>query len=1115
MLVIRRVRKNKTFALKTHLKKRTVLVLLVTVTALFLSMPEFSSHNSYQVHTPLPYLIQNSETGASPDAQIIGSANQSQLLSVMVSLQYRNQRQLNEYLDNLQSPSSPYFHRYLSVSQFANLYSPSAGEYYRYVEYFTARGFYVTTYEDRVSIGLSGSVGQFEDLFGATLGVYAGTHGKFYAPVSEISLPVYYGKISAVVGLSDQFKASISPLFEGSGSTQTLYGADFQAAYHLSELYKNYGYPINETIATILWSGTNSAGQSVGPYVPSNIQTYIRNNTPSNEPRAKILYYNFSKAPAPGPNAANDTTGANVESTLDIEMAASLAPGSSIVEVYGPEPTLAYLDQALANILNPSYNSTVNSALKNVSVISNSWGTSDMNNTLWSQYEAEAAARGITVFASSGDNGNTPSQYPSFPASSAFDGYGTVAVGGTFTTLSGSSSLNGSGTTAILTQSVWYNLPHQGNGTQGGVSENYSEPSWQINSPDASGVIASSSSITGLSTGRGTPDISADGANMTIYLSLAGTTGYYTVDGTSIASPLVAAEFAVIDHSSGERVGFVDPALYQIGNAQYNGTYSSRGPFYFVHNGSNHDFPALNGYNLVTGWGSVNAYNFMMDYLQMGKAALNFTESGLPTGTEWYVNVSGRNLSTSGTYISEILPYGNYSYNVGNALSYHEFPSSGKMDLSSPYYNLTGYFSSKKYNVSFEEVGLTIGTPWYVSFNGSQNTSTGSIINFTSYIGEYNFTIPALNQFIPSMGNGYITILNSSVSISIIFERIYNVTFVSTGLKNGTFWGISLSGSTAYTNHNELIVKLTNGTYKFYVSGLDGYVSNITNGTVTISGSAASVFLTWYPAYNVTFVSIGLGSGTTWGIHLLNSTIYSRNASIITEERNGSYTFYPIGSSSYYPLKSPGNFSIAGSAVSINVYFKDPSEYDVNFYEQGLPSGLKWSVYVNGTKFSSSDSVITDIVPNGTYSYIVGILSGFKSSTAGGTINVMGRNVSINVTFRAVVTGVNFVLLNYGASIPWHVEINGSVEGDFNANSSNLTIPLPSGSYTYMLILGNGNSTPVSSGSFVISGSSVTIYVNLTYSTTQQTIDLIYGISIFSVGLVFIGIGIISSRRKK
>ena len=300
MLVMLRVIKNKTLAMKTHLKKRTMLVLLVTVTALFLLMPEFSSHNSYQVHTSIPYLIQNSETGASPDAHIISSVNQNQLLSVMVSFQYRNQRQLNEYLDNLQNPSSPYFHHYLSAGQFADLYSPSAGEYYRYVEYFMARGFSVTTYEDRVSIGLSGSAGQFEDLFGTTLDVYAGTHGKFYASVSEISLPVYYGKISAVVGLSDHYKASISPLFEGSGSAQTFYGADFQSAYHLSELYKNYGYPINETIATILWSGTNSAGQSVGPYVPSNIQTYIRNNTPSNEPRAKILYYNFSKAPAQG-----------------------------------------------------------------------------------------------------------------------------------------------------------------------------------------------------------------------------------------------------------------------------------------------------------------------------------------------------------------------------------------------------------------------------------------------------------------------------------------------------------------------------------------------------------------------------------------------------------------------------------------------------------------------------------------------------------------------------------------------------------------------------------------------------------------------------------------------
>jgi subtilase family serine protease len=871
---------------KSKFDRDIPLMLAVFVVALFLLLPSFHSHTGIRYSPSDPYIIPDFESGVISGLSPIAAENPSLKLNVMVSLQYSNQGELDNFLVNLQNPSSPVYHHYLTAKEFIDTYSPSSSEYYRYVNYFIFRGFSVTTYADRVSIDLSGSVGQFENLFGTTINVYSIHNGTFYAPSSTLSLPVNYGDISSVVGLSDQFTAHIAPLFQVSGSSESLYGSDFQNAYHLSSLYQKYGYPTNETIATILWSGTNSSGQSVAPYVPADIQHYISNNIPSSEPRAKIYYYNFSGAPAPGPSAVYDVTNADIESTLDLEMAASLAPGASIVEVYGPQPKLSYLDEAFANILNPSYNSTVNSALKNVSVISNSWGTNDTTNTLWSQYEEEAAARGITVFASSGDDGNSPSYSPSFPASSAYNGYGTIAVGGTFTTLTGTASDNGTGTTGIETQSVWYNLPNPGNGTQGGVSAIYPEPSWQLDSPDASNVISSSSSLTSVSSGRGTPDLSGDGANMSIYISTSSGGYYATVDGTSIASPLVAAEFSVIDHSLGKNVGFVEPALYKMGNAEYNGSYQVNPPFYFVYNGSNHVFSALKGYSLVTGWGSLNAYNFFTDYSHPGKALVNFTESGLPSGTEWNVNISGHNISSVSTFITVNLSFGNYTYTIGNSLSYHEYPASGILDL------------------------------------------TASVQNIT-------------------------------------------------------------------------------------------------------------------------------------------------------------------------------------------VYFKKPSIYEVIFKEHGLPQGSLWIVYINGTKISSNTPSIIDFLKNGTYTYIIGILSGYQSTSAGGTFKISGNNVTINVSFLSFQTTANFVLLNYSSPVPWHVIINGTIQGDFYSNSSNLTVPLSSGMYTYQVILGDGNVTPVSSGHFIISGSSVTIYVNLSYSPRDQTIGLIYGISILSVGLIFVGLGIIEVRRRR
>ncbi|EQD78511.1 Peptidase S53 propeptide [mine drainage metagenome] len=327
-------------------------------------------------------------------------------------------------------------------------------------------------------------------------------------------------------------------------------------------------------------AGSEANGTIVAPFNPSDVSTYFANNLPAGEPKPSVYAYPVCGAPNPGPSSAKDVTGANVESTLDLEMAGSTAPGASIVEVYAATPCTSELNSAFASVLSPSYNTTVNNALSKVIAISNSWGATDCNDSTWMQYEMEASARGITVLASSGDNGNTPSPAPSFPASMSYDDFGTLAVGGSCTELSGTASSNGSGTTGIVTQSVWFNTPQAGNGSQGGVSKIFSEPDWQSTSSDANGVITGASSISGVPAGRGTPDIAGNGANMCIFLSTASTTGYYGVDGTSIASPLVAGQISVIDHSLGKPVGFVNPMLYGLGQEQYSGGLGAKPVFY-------------------------------------------------------------------------------------------------------------------------------------------------------------------------------------------------------------------------------------------------------------------------------------------------------------------------------------------------------------------------------------------------------------------------------------------------------------------------------------------------------------------------------------------------------
>ena len=81
--------------------------------------------------------------------------------------------------------------------------------------------------------------------------------------------------------------------------------------------------------------------------------------------------------------------------------------------------------------------------------------------------------------------------------------------------------------------------------------------------------------------------------------------------GVSVAAPLWAAIIALADQYAGRNLGFVNPALYQIGRSTYY-----HQAFHDVTTGSNTvTFPtqAITGYQAapgwdpVTGWGSPNA----------------------------------------------------------------------------------------------------------------------------------------------------------------------------------------------------------------------------------------------------------------------------------------------------------------------------------------------------------------------------------------------------------------------------------------------------------------------------------------------------------------------------
>ena len=1080
------------------------LVILMISSGLSISKVNYDSKKIRTADESKPLLIPNSVAGVVIGGDQIGFLPENKNLNVMVTFPFNNQSKLSFLLNSIQNEHSKLYHKFLTASEFERLFSPSSMEYSKYIDYFRKNGLSVTSYQDRVSIGLTGTASQFDSIFNTELVNFHSKNENYFAPNSQLKLSVNYGQILNIVGLNSMIKPSISPMFSGSNSTQILYGSDLQNAYHLKELYQQYGYPTNETIATILWSGTDSSGSSVAPYIPSDLSYYFLHNLPSNEPKPTVYGYPILGAPVPGGSASSDQSSAHLESTLDLEMVGSTAPGAKIVEVYGPSATLSDIDQAFAAILNPSYNATVDNALSKVVAISNSWGTSDTNDTTWMQYEEEAAARGITVLASSGDNGNTNSGAPSFPASMSYNNFGTMAVGGTNTILTGSDSLTGIGTTGIKNQSVWYGSPSSGDGSEGGVSAVFKEPSWQLNSSDSNSIISKYSSVNNVTSGRGTPDVASVAANMSIYVTSGSTSGYMTLWGTSIASPLTAGLIATVDHSIGTPEGFINPLLYKYGQMEFQGILKKPDPFYFIYNGSNAKYSAIKGYNLVVGWGSINAYNFVQDQLPIQVPyTVTFKENGLHSDLVWYVNLS--NGMKSGA-ISPGMDYtfkvynGTYSYFIGtNNFSFSTTNGSVKIDGSNVSVLVQFVMT---YKTSFSETGLPDTVTWYLKIN-DQLFGPITSSNFSVYLknGSYSFTINAPSGYVASPYLDSFLINGTPINIKGISFIPYN--YPSEYVRNKVKFNITnyLSENISATSTNPALVNFQTKSTQYVVNATSNEPESFGNYTINVK-KIEQMLINHEIAKDGGVISFILSGGTSFSYPGVNTqeTISTSKYKLLTLQ---TYTSSQESTLSYnntifrdnYPLptlklnfSSPGFITISSSysnsidgtysysktfQINFNVLYFNSTDtgysrdiineykgwnveistlnitsYRVVFNEKGLPYNSFW--YVNLTNGIDSGPIgvgstyVIDL-PNGTYNY--------TTTNTYNSYGAYGMEFSVSETSSNLIT-INFSNYTYmetfyekglGLNSFWYV----------NFTSGYFSGPIPSGS-SYKFILPNG-----------------------------------------------------------
>jgi subtilase family serine protease len=562
-------------------------------------------------------------------ARYVRKAPGDRKVHLSVHLRLPEQNRLERFLHDLYTPGARGYRDFVTPAQFRLTFAPNASTVSSVAAWLKDAGLRVTaTPAHRLYVDAVGSVAQVERAFGVREGLYRYQGHVLRATTDAPAVPASLAPSIGYIGGLDESDALLVPAFQrdtpspkaapGPGystpgpcstfwadATATVspaahqYGADLPwtpCGYTPAQLRAAYG--IDET-------SLNGRGATVGvvdafasPTIVEDVNMFADVfGLPPLVPGD-----NFTQIVHPGTyhvgESILDPQGWYGEESLDIEWVHAIAPRADIVYA-GANNNVTPLDHALEDLI----------ASNGVDIVTNSWGIRGEYQAPGHVYAFEAsfeqaAAQGISVLFSSGDDGDVAAStgiaQGSWPATSPF----VTAVGGTSLGLRNAGGAKhewGWGTyTSLLTGaddetdanvqgSSWDPWPPEFlYGSGGGVSVHFAQPDYQegvVPNALATGTTTlGGDAIEFAAPHRVVPDVSMVGDPNTgaLYGQTYDVSGDPYIDagctplpgnreyclrrigGTSLSSPMFAGVLALVDQALGDRLGFANPALYGI-----------------------------------------------------------------------------------------------------------------------------------------------------------------------------------------------------------------------------------------------------------------------------------------------------------------------------------------------------------------------------------------------------------------------------------------------------------------------------------------------------------------------------------------------------------------------
>jgi subtilase family serine protease len=535
----------------------------------------------------------------------LGRVESSHPQTLTVILKTQNQAAFDKVVEALYDPESPTYHQWLTEKELAK-YAPTAAQFEVVKKELVKQGFsVVSTDPQNFSIRVSGNTTAVESAFQTELHSFRLNGKTFQAHTRDAQLTGEAGELVDSVSGIDRHQvhtmfttvenplthkplhtkvvtpSSVATVLAGSitdvGLTApALYTYTTPGASLPIGVYYGNVYDINSNLAvafspknlqahygltSLIKEGYDGTGQTI-----ALVEGYGYDAAESDANTAARVFglpaltaANFSTIYPEGKPVVptlGELTGWNIEIAIDIQSAHSIAPGAKILVVNTNGQDDEDFIDSLGYIISHKLANTV----------SNSWEEDtdlfagpDEDNAFNSVLERGAAA-GISFQFSSGDSGDgglgTPIGAPGVPSNSPW----ATAVGGTSVlnnTAGTGQFATGWGTGLVYIYDGGVIDPPTSitefyAGAGGGESVYFAKPSWQKALPG---------------TGRQVPDVSAladPETGFPILYTTAGVQYSAIYGGTSLASPIFTAVWAIADQYNGKPLGFASPIVAKL-----------------------------------------------------------------------------------------------------------------------------------------------------------------------------------------------------------------------------------------------------------------------------------------------------------------------------------------------------------------------------------------------------------------------------------------------------------------------------------------------------------------------------------------------------------------------